>query len=318
MQPVFILGNIGSGTTILHKTLLNAVDAAVDIDTSDQESRPFWMRHGIRFGTALTGTSCAAATAKSISHENRDRISAAFGRIASQGHRVITKNPHFCNKIPLLNELFPDACYLHIVREDLSVVASMKRMFIRFYKGETPWATSCIHYWPPDDRPCWSVISITKPTLKQLAREKLRRLVRHGVWVASPEFADWKEFHREHPDPTRYYPGEGFARLEEAWIRSNLNIVRDVNELKLPGRYLAINYRSLVERPEESFEQVADFLRIRCRRGFSFESVTPDRQDKWKQELAEGEVGVCHHQRKLFQAEIEELVGALPGPLLAV
>ena len=317
MKPVFILGNIGSGTTVLHKTLLRAVEDAVDIDRSDQESRPFWMKHGMKFGTALTGTCCRAGTARCISAENKAQIQAAFQRICSQGLRVITKNPHFCNKIPLLHDLFPDALYIYIVRQDLSVVASMKRMFIRFYEGETPWGTSCVHYWPDDDRPCWSVLSRSKPTTKNVVLEKLRRFIRHRVIVPTPDFADWTQFRREHADLTRYFPGGGFGRLEEAWIKTNLNIVLDVEDLRVKDRYFAINYRSLVEQPERIFGRIGQFLRIKYRNGFRFDVLRPDRQDKWRDQLTTTEVAQCNLQRDVFQSEATRLVKELPGPLFA-
>ncbi len=317
MHPVFILGNIGSGTTILHQTLLQAVAEATDIDFSDQESRPFWMKHGMECGSPLTGTYCGAATRGSISESSKSRIRNAFDRVFSRGQRIFTKNPHFCNKIPLLHDLFPDASYVHIVRQDLSVVATMKKKFIGFCEGDTPWQTSCVHYWPEGDNPCWNVLSRQTPTRWQLIREKLRRLIRKRTLTETPAFADWPQFQKEHSDPSRYFPGEGFCRLEEAWIRSNLNIVRDVESLRLKNRYLAINYHSLVEQPESTFDCVAAFSGVKYREGFRFNTLRPDRQDKWKEDLTLTEVAVCELQRKVFQSEVTQLSKQLPGPLFA-
>lgn len=317
MSPIFILGNIGSGTTVLHRTLLEAIESATDVDFSDQESRPFWMRHGMECGSPLTGTFCRAAGPQSLTEDNKAGIRERFRRICARGQRVFTKNPHFCNKVPLLHNLFPEARFIHIVRQDLSVVATMKKKFVRFHEGDTPWQTSCVHYWPEEESACWSVLSRSAPTRWQILREKFRRLLHRRGWVMDPAFADWTKFKKEHPDPTRYYPGEGFARLEEAWIKSNLAVVRDVENLGLSGRYLALNYRALVEQPDESFSRVADFLQVKYRPEFSFQSLRPDRQDKWRRDLTEAEVDVCRDQRRVFQPEIDKLTEGLPGPLLA-
>jgi hypothetical protein len=317
MRPVFILGNVRSGTTIFHRTLLQAIEHATDVDCSDQESRPFWKKHGFKFGTALTGTYCCAATETSIGEDKKVRIRRAFRRLASRGVRVITKNPHFCNKLPLLHDLFPDALYLHIVREDLSVVASMKRGLTNLYHGDGPWGTSCVHYWPAGDRPCWSVLSRQQPSVRQILWEKLRRLKRYGVLIESPDFVDWREFRREHPDPTRYFPGQGFCRLEESWIQSNLNIVLDIEKLGLRDQYLAINYQSFVERPDTIFQHLSEFLGVSRRPGFEFSGLSLNRQDKWREELSGDELEACSSQRRLFQSQVNRLSRELPGPLFA-
>lgn len=318
MAPVFIVGNMRSGTTVLHKTLLQAIDTAVDIDPSDLESRPFWMKHGMQCGTILTGTLCASAGADSVSGKAKARIRSAFHRASVGGSRVITKNAHFCNKIPLLHHLFPDAIYIHVVRQDLSVVASMKRAFTDFSEGKTLWGTSCVHYWPNEPRPCWSVLSRQQLPQRRILKEKLRRLVTHRSLIQTPAFADWTAFRKEHPDGTRYFPGGGFQRLEESWIKSNHNILLDVKDLRLASRYLAINYHSMVEQPNNVFRAVADFLGVKYKSGSTFENFTPDHQDKWQHQLTAAEIEICKAQRDTFSLEVSILADNLPGPVLAV
>ncbi|MEO7724044.1 MAG: sulfotransferase [Chthoniobacterales bacterium] len=317
MAPVFIVGNMRSGTTVLHKTLLQAIDAAVDIDPSDLESRPFWMKHGIQCGTILTGTFCAAASADTVSEETKARIRSVFNKASARGSRVITKNVHFCNKIPLLHELFPDALYIHILRQDLSVVASMKKAFTNFSEGKTLWGTSCIHYWPDEPRPCWNVLSRQQLPQRRVVKEKLRRLVTHRSLILTPAFADWTAFRKEHPDPTRYFPGGGFQRLEESWVKSNHNILLDVKDLGLAPRYLAINYHSMVEKPKNVFRAVADFLGVKYKSGSTFENLTAGRQDKWQHQLTAAEIEICKTQRENFSLEGSILAEKLPGPVFA-
>jgi hypothetical protein len=315
-RPVFILGNIGSGTTVLHATLLQAIDGAVDIDSTDQESRPFWKRHGLECGSPLTGTNCRAPGADGAGEAQEEKIRAAFRRMQKRGHTVITKNPHFCNKVPFLHRLFPDALFLHIVRQDLSVIATMKKKFLAFDRGQTPWQVRCVHYWPDEERPCWAVVPREQPNPWQIFREQARRVLRKGGLTSPPAFAGWKEFRAAHPDGSRYFPGAGFHRLEEAWIKSNHNILADIQRLGLQSDYLALNYQALVEQPRSTFEHVAEFLGIDYRAGFRFDTLRPDRQDKWRRDLSSEEVAMCVEKRQYFGAAVEQLVAELPGPLL--
>jgi hypothetical protein len=317
MKPVFILGNMRSGTTILHKTLLRSLEGARDIQDSDMECRPFWMKHHFELGTPLSGTYCRAATPQSVSHEDKARIQAAFQRMSKRGRRVVTKNTHFSNKIPLLNDLFPNALYVHIVRQDFSVVASMKEVFTRVYQGENPWRTPCVHFWPTDDRPCWCVVPTVVPPATRLLRERLRRSLRRRTLFRKPVFVDWSIFQEQHPDPTRYFPGEGFSRLEESWIQSNLNILLDVEKLNLAKSYLPINYRSLVEDPQRTFLRISEFLGASRRKGCDFGYLCVDRQDKWRTQLTDAEVDLCKNQRRALCRQVDELCKKLPGPLLA-
>jgi hypothetical protein len=295
-RPIFVVGHIRSGTTVLADLLRACCPRSIGLDSRDFEDRPFWQELGLAIGSPLTGTPCRGAGAPDVTDAQRAAIAGRLAAAAREGRHVVAKGPHLSNKIGFLDALVPGACVVHLVRQDLSVIASTKRRFLDSFDGANAFGVPFRYYWPDEPWPCWWAVPERGP-------------------VPTPAHEDPDEFLRRHPDPTRYFPGAGFARIAEAWVRITANIVRQVAALPEPRRCLHVNYRSLVERPRDVVAEIVEHAEIAA----SDLSRAParldaSRADRWLTALDPEERGIAI---RAVQAQREDLgvLRCLPGPL---
>lgn len=321
VEPVFIVGCIRSGTTILHQVLMDYCPQAVDLDDVDFECRTFWQQRGFRIGSPKTGTRCCKADADDLTDSARREILDYVADRTTGGRHIVNKNPHLCNKIGLIHALFPGARIIHIVRENLSVIASTKLNYLSQDERQTnPWGARFVQYWPDDpDRPCWWAVPLDSDAVfREPLRRRLRRVVRGQPQLPEPELESFVDFRRAHPDPTRYFPGEGFRRIPESWIRINAYVLRQIDALAMDSLYLPVNYADLVARPRDVIREIGAFC--------GFTQVDPStvpatldesRRDKWRQDLTEHERTLVDDVVREFPDDMRLLLERLPGPLLA-
>jgi Sulfotransferase family len=259
--PVFIVGCMRSGTTILHQTLLQSVSNAIDLDDVDFECRPFWQSRGFAIGSPLTGTCCAALDGQTVSSERVLEVSRHREKREHGGMQIINKNPHLANKIGLVYKLFPDARIVHIVREPFGTIASIKGAYENHLEGKiNPWGVRFLQYWPADDFGCWYAVPLDrKSKYVEPIKTRLGRVVRGKPQLAQPDLIDFERFFKDHPDETRYYPGKGFSRLPESWVTLNSNIVRQISSLDKWGQFLPVRYSELVDNPRAVIHRIAEF-----------------------------------------------------------
>jgi Sulfotransferase family len=288
-SPVFIIGCMRSGTTILHKLLLQSVANAIDLDDIDFECRPFWQSRGFLIGSPLTGTCCAAHDGQNVSQERLQEVSLHRERRERGGMQIINKNPHLANKIGLVYKLFPDARIVQIVREPFGAIASIKGAYEDHLEGKiNPWGVRFVQYWPAEDFGCWNAVPLEKRRrYVEPVKTRLGRLLRGRPQLAQPKLIDYESFFKEHSDETRYYPGKGFGRIAESWVTLNANIIRQVNSLDRWGQFLTVQYSGLVENPRANVRRIAEFAGIEG----LVESKVPEELDKgpsqkWKTHLS--------------------------------
>jgi hypothetical protein len=154
IQPIFIFGAARSGTTLLYHTLCNHADLAYITDRENYELwkqlvkyrkgtlglirtladpsdfkpriaskfRPnegngLWVRYLPHFKYMTEDD--VTPEMERFFKENIERIQNDFGR-----NRFINKNPKHGHHVRLLNRLFPDARFIHIIRDVRAVASS--------------------------------------------------------------------------------------------------------------------------------------------------------------------------------------------------
>jgi len=138
--------------------------------------------------------------------------------------RIITKQPHLSNKLKYVLGIFPDAKFIHIVRDCQPVVASWVALM-----NEHP---SLSVYWPNDEFPCFWLMPKpeTKAAVNNLSRHK------------------------------RFFPGGGSELWIDYWCKVNLGIEKQMQSNL--SQLLVIRYEDLISSPEKVLKTVNDFCEI--------------------------------------------------------
>lgn len=150
-NPVFVIGVARSGTSLLanligyHKDVINWSELNDIWDprgypwwASDHSSPPVWVD-----SEAYTQRWWRDARSR------QTEISAIFGvyQFISRKRIFVNKSPLNTYRIPYLLEMFPEARFIHLVRDGRAVVASyVKRQYARIQKHPEPFRAADAHY----------------------------------------------------------------------------------------------------------------------------------------------------------------------------
>jgi hypothetical protein len=134
-RPVFVVGCARSGTTLL-AGMLGTHPQIAEWSEVNYVWDPGWYPWRPEFADKLPLEVDAAAFQKRWWRENRHRrreISAAFGAYQALEHRpvLVNKSPFHTFRIPRLLELFPDARFIHVVRDGRAVAHSYAGHLLR-------------------------------------------------------------------------------------------------------------------------------------------------------------------------------------------
>ncbi len=318
VEPLFIVGCIRSGTTILHDVMTQFCPQAIDIDDVDFECRTFWQTRGVAIGSPKTGTRCPPADASSVTPAQAAEIRAYFARRAGRERHIVNKNPHLSNKLGLLWALFPQARVVHIVREIYSVVASTKLRFLAAAERENYARVPFVAYWPAEEHlPCWWTVPMARGRAPFSLKHFAKRLLAGRNAPPAAQHDDPQQFRAEFGDASRYYPGEGFARIPESWLKINAGVIEQVRGLRMESHYLPVNYDDLVTNTPQALARIAQFCGI--------EQVAPQRvpqtldasrRDKWRKDLSAAEQRSVCEMVERFAAQAGLISQTVPGAVL--
>lgn len=236
-KPVFIIGCGRSGTTLLFQLVRQHPGLCATTGYPDGEDHVGWNEHGGCYISGLgrieregghTGyhyclhmdeNDVDEATVQSMHRFYREDVLGG-----DRKRRVLNKCGHLSNKLRYVRRIFPDAKFVHIVRDCLPVVASW--VVIMQQQKEQ------VLYWPDSPYPCFWVM----PAPKGPGREAV--------------------FARE----DRIYPGGGILRLVDYWTETNRNIPKQLEDR--PDQLLTLKYEDLCADPKKTLARIWDFCEL--------------------------------------------------------
>ncbi|MCB2212054.1 sulfotransferase [bacterium] len=220
LRPVFVVGCMRSGTTILGKVL----DSHPGLKQIGWEMNDEWST----LGCAPSGLVCESRHAGEATEQARVAMDGFFrSKLAKAGPgvRPVNKSPHLGNKLDYVRALFPDAQFIHIVRDPFSHTNSMKSHFERI----TYQQRQSVAYWPDNgEKPCWQQFTVQQAAERDLPLDRI-------------------------------YPGEGFARIPEAWTVINGYIAAELGSWPADAATV-IHYNRLVTDPAGEAARLFAFL----------------------------------------------------------
>ncbi len=273
-RPIFVVGCGRAGTTLLFQLLQQHPTLAPTTGYPDGEDHIGWVKYGKALISGLgnmhkepgvTGHHYClhmdeADVTEATIREMRDYYwNEVLQRNARK--RVINKNPHLSNKLRYVRAIFPDARFIHVVRDCLPTVYS----WIKVMREQK----ELVLHWPDTAYPCF--------------------------WVM-PASEDNRPREETFRNETRMYPGGGEHHLVDYWIETNRNIPRQLEDT--PDQLYTLRYEDLVADPLKHLNLVAEFCgldqgfdnvpetltcgRITTRRNEEYKNALgPEKMDEW-------------------------------------
>ncbi|USK52295.1 sulfotransferase [Bacillus sp. CMF12] len=261
-NPVFLVGCMRSGTT-MYAGLLGSHPNIIHCPF---ELRRVWSREaGVPMAAPKTfDYKCPHLTEKDVKPGQREKLARAFlkeMRKNKENKKInnslfLNKNPHLGNKLPFVNELFPDAKFIWIYRDMPSVTASLKRILNR----------DVIHYWPkkinPETVRCWECFF-------------------NGIPI--------------HADPERCFPGGDIKYIAEYWYETN-QAISNFSKSIPSDRIFLIKEEELVAQPEKIYANCLEFLSLPAVLPMSLlKEINPNRNELWSKRLNKEELNSLYN-----------------------
>lgn len=264
-SPIFVIGCGRSGTTLLFNLLKCHPALIPTTGRPDGEDHVGWIEHG---GALIAGLAtprpgdpgqvgyefCLHMNENDVTEQMRASMHRYYGAEVLKGHdsnRVVNKCPHLVNKLRYVRSIFPDARFLHIIREPVAMVAS----WIRVMQDLPGLAV----YWPDSAYPC--------------------------LWVVKTRGASGRSgtLQREN----RLYPGGGVLRFADYWAEVNRNISPQLADTS--DQLLSLRYEDLVARPEVILRSITEFCGLEPFAGVPV-PIQPERNQAYRSLLTDEQV----------------------------
>ncbi len=259
--PILVIGTHRSGTTLLGRALPHHPEVCYW-----EEPRHVWSwRHNFRGDDRLTA---ADATPRIKTHIRR-----SFARYLEKSGRprIAEKTPSNCLRLEFIDEIFPDALFIHIYRDGRAVVHSTD-VVTRTKTPETRWYARRLF-----GTPVWEWPAMVPRAWRTLGR----RLLGADMAYWGPQPPGWREWLRRDPR---------LVVLAKQW-RYTLEPVLDWRARMPPSRWLDIRYENLVRDPGRYAHEIERFARLAPSPGFRSHLESEchaDRVDSWRSALDDG------------------------------
>jgi len=241
-DPVFLIGLMRSGTTLL----MNTLSAHPQLLKAGFELNNMWTE----IGGAPCSEKCELRLASDLQAKYQNNVTAYFERYIQNSKSLLrhlsrwsqkkyygsgrvfydwdnlflmNKSPHLSNKISYINAMYPNAKFVVIVRSPFGQAASQKMHFLDNYKKRG------IRFYLPDDRySCWGKVAESK--ISKFSSERL-------------------------------FP-ENFSLIPEAWLRLNTIIFNQLKEVD-ESRKVVFAYEDFVLNRGECLKSVFQMLQLK-------------------------------------------------------
>lgn len=256
-KPIILIGTHRSGTTYLGDILARHTDL-----TYWPEPKYIWMMGNERNPhDALDEAHATDALNKKIRKEIEKYLN------KNNGQRLLEKTPSNCLRIKFIHKIFPQAHFVHILRDGRSVLSSTENVIDR---GISPKATLRRASQIPVRQ--WPVYSL------QAANKIFPFLSKKKPTIWGPRPPGWQQW-VTHDKPT--------VILAKQWA-STVTAALDDSSVIPDGQYHRIHYDDLVLNPRDTLVGLLKQMDLKSDEKiveYVVSTVRPDRIHAWKEQL---------------------------------
>ena len=271
---MFIVGSPRSGTTILSEVL----DRHPRI-TQWYEPYFIWDWGIVNLDDDVRGIEMLTPSHKAF-------IQKEFGlfRRKSKSDVVIDKSPEHCFKIPFVQAVFPEAKWIHLIRDGRDVTLSIKRewdlrreivqgLSLGKFCREVSTMMRLHHFWR-------NRIQIGLFEFRNMKSLNPLKYLNKSKWKGAagwgPRFPGWREEY--HTRPLTQFTALQWAKSVEYTLQG-LAVIPE-------GSALDVRYEDFLNRPDEQLERIISFLGLNYDREWNMaHDLRPANQGKWKEGL---------------------------------
>jgi hypothetical protein len=277
---VFITGCGRSGTTIL-ENILNCHPEIAEW----YEPYYLWERYFSVEDNDIWPERCLTEAAGKAIYKEFERFSRK-----SKKPIVLDKSPYHTFNISIINKIFPDAKWIHIVRDGRDVTLSLRKEWMKRrriveqkdYYGVFSIAFQMLQRQPFLRYKLMALFHEIREARSVDPRSYLNKSRWKGVAGYGPRFKGWKTY------PQRHTPLE-FNAMQ--WVQSVKAVRRDWCLLPEKNR-IEIKYEALLQHPEQILSRVLSFIDVDIPPEF-FDSIPKLRSNsfhKWEKEFTSREL----------------------------
>ncbi|MCB0823381.1 MAG: sulfotransferase [Bacteroidales bacterium] len=297
--PLFVTGNMRSGTTLLvnklsqHPQLLKIGSELNDIWTaiggadcldhcefkSDKDAS---FEYALNMGYYFTRFIQDSRSFKRHAMRFVNQLQQQQGRVLYDWQNIVpvNKSPHLMNKIGYVHAMFPKSKFIFIIRDIYGFSSSMKAHLEKFTKE-----TGKVYVKPNDEKGCW---------------------------------------HRMKDDEhlgLKAYPPD-FSVIPEMWIRLNLLALTQLKEL-VDLKFLVVDYNDFVREQQVQLKRVFDFLNLKekykstetkiCKSVSTYKNTTTTGNSltKWQKHLSSSEQEIIDKVIESSRPEYDKIMSAV-------
>lgn len=233
-SPVIIIGAARSGTTLLGEIL------------SSHPSFCYWLepKYIWRYGNA--GATDDVRTAEEASEDVRQYIRKRFRQYLTeqQGEVILEKTPSNCFRVPFIDKVFPEARYIHLVRDGRKVTLSAMQKWT-----SPPDKSAVFRRFKLQDMPVSEIPYYGLSFLRDIVG---RAIMPSRGFVWGPHFPGMKQYRKEHTLM------QTCALQWAKSVQAAMEGLADVDK----HRIIHIRYEDLVSQPLYEIERIMAFLEL--------------------------------------------------------
>ena len=287
MKQVFIVAAPRSGTTFLGELLNHHPDI-----TNWHEPYFVWQFH-------IKNKPDDCLDNLDVTEKVRNFILNEFNIFSLRMKKPITleKTPVNAFKIDFINEIFPDAHWIHLYRDGRAIISSLKQKYL--HRNEISKNQNILKFFQDvtytlKKQPLWRhrllAILYELKTRNHLSPYLAKNLITFG-----PKYKNWEIDRMNFSD---------IEFMAKQWVESENNIQRSLNKIKSEQTF-SLRYEDLIHQPEQAVENICQHLNIPFTPLIKHLSeIKRDSCDKWKGTLSKNELN-------LIQPIINDMQGKL-------